>query len=297
MEQKIEAHKITKPIQLLAAWLIGLVVVNGSFLGAASAIESPTWVPTLLVIASVVNVPLFLVAIFLLQTKFRPEMQEDTYYSKYLESKTKEIRVSVSPEQELSHTRLEYKKNTEKLNQFISDIERRFSETSDALVAMSLDNQLGQHLAEKVTILEKNIEESKQVLRQEKSLVQWAGIIVRVNNQLTNYASIIRALEEERIPFRRSDEFGANIPDKFQISFSSGIEIEVIRKLINALGNNRLDYLDYSSEKPDSRRVIIGSYAFEEGNLGAELTEELLAKIKDASTTTGELQRLVDGGR
>lgn len=87
-KKQIEPHKITKPIQLLAAWLSGLVVVNGSFLAAATQIKEPVWVAGTLIIASIVNVPLFLIAIFLLQTKFRPEMQEDSYYARYLESKT-----------------------------------------------------------------------------------------------------------------------------------------------------------------------------------------------------------------
>lgn len=41
----------------------------------------------MLTIAAVINVPIFIVSLFLLQTKFRPEMQEDTYYSQYLERK------------------------------------------------------------------------------------------------------------------------------------------------------------------------------------------------------------------
>lgn len=85
--QKIEPHRITKPIQLLAAWLVGLIIVNGSFLGSAVAIETPIWLRCTLVIAAVINVPVFLVCIFLLQTKFRPEMQEDSYYHEYLIAK------------------------------------------------------------------------------------------------------------------------------------------------------------------------------------------------------------------
>ncbi|OWP83000.1 hypothetical protein BWK59_12825 [Flavobacterium davisii] len=87
MSDQIKPEKITKPIQLLAAWLLGLILINASFLTAASQIIKPDWASGLLVIACVVNVPLFLISIFLLQTKFRPEMQEDTYYSKYLERK------------------------------------------------------------------------------------------------------------------------------------------------------------------------------------------------------------------
>ncbi len=86
-EPKIEPHRITKPMQLLAAWLAGLAIVDASFLTAAAMIQTPSWVPGLLVVAAVVNVPLFLIGLFLLQTKFRPEMQEDIYYLRYLETK------------------------------------------------------------------------------------------------------------------------------------------------------------------------------------------------------------------
>lgn len=83
-KHKISPEKITKPFQLLAAWLIGLIVVNGSFLGTATQISVPEWAPAFLIVVSILNVPIFLFCIFLLQTKFRPEMQEDKYYSEYL---------------------------------------------------------------------------------------------------------------------------------------------------------------------------------------------------------------------
>lgn len=86
-EPKITPHKITKPIQLLAAWLAGLAIIDGSFLAAAASIQTPTWIPGVLVVASILNVPLFIGSLFLLQTKFRPEMQEDSFYSEYLQNK------------------------------------------------------------------------------------------------------------------------------------------------------------------------------------------------------------------
>jgi hypothetical protein len=85
-DQQISPEKITKPIQLLAAWLVGLIAVNGSFLIGAQQITNPGWVSGVLVVASVANVPIFIGALFLLQTKFRPQMQEDSYYSKYLQT-------------------------------------------------------------------------------------------------------------------------------------------------------------------------------------------------------------------
>ncbi len=76
-KQKLKAHKITKPIHLLAAGLVGLVLVDGSLLATAVGVDSGSWLSTAFVVAAIVNVLLFLLAIFLLQTKFRPEMQED----------------------------------------------------------------------------------------------------------------------------------------------------------------------------------------------------------------------------
>src|SRR5437879_5901367 len=86
---KLDAQKVTKPIQLLAAWLIGLILVNSAFLVAASRIDG--WERSALILAAIFNVPVFLAAMFLLQTKFRPELQEDMFYSKYLSSKTNQV--------------------------------------------------------------------------------------------------------------------------------------------------------------------------------------------------------------
>ena len=89
--QKVDPQKVTKPIQLLAAWLVGLIAVNGSFLSSAVAIGGSAWESSVLIIAAVVNVPMFLGAIFLLQTRFRPELQEDVFYSQYLDKKSNQI--------------------------------------------------------------------------------------------------------------------------------------------------------------------------------------------------------------
>lgn len=82
---KIKPEKVTRPIQLLAAWLTSLIVVNGAFLTAAGYIESPSWAAGALVAAAIINVPFFLICVFLLQTKFRIKTMGDDYLSKHLE--------------------------------------------------------------------------------------------------------------------------------------------------------------------------------------------------------------------
>jgi len=83
-EQKIEPHKITKPIQLLAVWFVALFLVVGSFLGAAAAVGQPEWIPGMLAIAAVVCVPMFLGAAFVMQTRFRTHLQDDQYFAQWL---------------------------------------------------------------------------------------------------------------------------------------------------------------------------------------------------------------------
>ena len=88
MDHNIQPDRITKPIQLLAAWLAGLLAIDSCFLIAAARLPVDSWASQALTVAAIVNVPLFLLAVFLLQTKFRPELQEDLYYSSYISQKT-----------------------------------------------------------------------------------------------------------------------------------------------------------------------------------------------------------------
>ncbi|MGC1417990.1 MAG: pYEATS domain-containing protein [Candidatus Acidiferrum sp.] len=88
-EPQIQPHRITKPIQLLAVWMAGLIILVGSFLAGARLLTEPYWLPPVLAISAVSLVPLFLGLLFLLQTKFRPQLQEDVYYSVWLARQTK----------------------------------------------------------------------------------------------------------------------------------------------------------------------------------------------------------------
>ncbi len=82
--QKIEAHKITKPIQLMAVWFVALLLIDSAFLTAAANITTPSWLAPTLVISAIVFVPLFLIGVFLMQTVFRKELQDDQFYSEWL---------------------------------------------------------------------------------------------------------------------------------------------------------------------------------------------------------------------
>lgn len=98
-EPKIEPAAITKPMQLLAAWLVGLLAIDSCFLLAATRFPAGTMESSALTWAAIANVPVFLIALFLLQTKFRPELQEDLYYSTYINQKTNQT-ISVSRDEQ-----------------------------------------------------------------------------------------------------------------------------------------------------------------------------------------------------
>lgn len=66
-EAGIKPEKITKPMQLLGAWLAGLFSVDSCFLFAASQMNQGSLESIALVFAAIINVPLFLAAVFLLK--------------------------------------------------------------------------------------------------------------------------------------------------------------------------------------------------------------------------------------
>ncbi|MEX0720612.1 MAG: hypothetical protein WD059_08095 [Balneolaceae bacterium] len=178
----IKPELITKPIQLLAAWLIGLLSINSSFLYAAVNMDSGAWHESALVIAAIANVPLFLLAVFLLQTKFRPELQEDHYYSTYLNQKTNQIvKVPIS------------KKIDAKLINKIQELEKKTSQST----VKSNDHDLkdipigiNKHLS--------NIDEIKKRLSQEKVLgISLFGVDAPPSLKLV---SISKYLPDELVP-------------------------------------------------------------------------------------------------
>jgi hypothetical protein len=86
---RIHPEKITKPIQLTAVWFLALIVIVGLLLKAAWTISSPTWLVPVLAISAIVIVLLFLGVAFLMLTKYRTHLQDDTHYSKWLDNQQK----------------------------------------------------------------------------------------------------------------------------------------------------------------------------------------------------------------
>ncbi len=86
---KIEAHKITTPISLVASWLVALCFVIGSLLTAALAMPESSWMRGVLVVAVVVYIPGAFWFIYRMQTTHRDKLLADNDFMKNVEAEDK----------------------------------------------------------------------------------------------------------------------------------------------------------------------------------------------------------------
>lgn len=248
---RIDPAKVTKPIQLLAAWLLGLILVNGSFLAAALQIKSPDWAAGALVVAAVVNVPIFIVALFLLQTKFRPEMQEDEYYARHLERRwsaqtaTTEI-VSVSVKGKSQEIPIR-----------------------PAIKAQPADDFYD---------FEDFMTPQKPILRINDLIPKYDYI----NKVLTEEGFNIGD------PFGSTSQ-GANPPDPLIISFHPLTEMDYLRRAINITLDSGLLGVEIANEIYNSRTVFIGSYSYEKSKYFRAIDADFLNFINNAGTDVSDV--------
>lgn len=255
--QNIEPPKITKPIQLLAAWLAGLILINGSFLATATSLSTPTWAPAALVVASILNVPLFLACLFLLQTKFRPEMQEDAYYAKYLELNTGKIVITSPADTLIRQLQIEISeyqhRNTELLSSF---------ELSLKLISQKIGGHSVSELPSRSEFLAIADEIDKSAKISETKSEQ---ISVQLNDMLSEHVAIRRELRKHQIIVERT--FGSTsetpeVPKYKIIGFGKNVPIDQLRNIVQVCRNFGFDRIHFSGEDYSEGRVYIGSYIY-----------------------------------
>jgi len=200
-QHKIEPHKITKPIQLLAAWLTGLAIIDISFLTAASQITIPSWIPGLLVVAAVINVPLFVVSIFLLQTKFRPEMQEDSYYSDYLNRK--------NDQQSFVYTQFPD-----------NEIETKISELSNRISVLAQSKPENFNEQVKELISDEKIDELTGIAGNSRSLSElylkperWSDVVEKWKDDRAFKEDLDEAIKHKLIVLENNNQFNAKLTE------------------------------------------------------------------------------------
>lgn len=245
-QQKIAADKITKPIQLLAAWLVGLIFTNGTFLTAALQVENGTWERSALIVAAICNVPVFLLALFLLQTKFRAELQEDTFYSEYLSKKTATlIRIDKNAAQD---TRIE-------------EIERSLAKISLSVSSVRPEPQAS------------NPDSSAPKL-------DWTDWAVALNKNHPRFLEVREALRQANIPLTAI--FGDKVdklPKKWIVALNYHLPVAhkaLLLKAILPYGFDGFEFWEPQREAEENEDIYIGCYGTESY---APVTDELMKML------------------
>ncbi|UZE27016.1 hypothetical protein [Pseudomonas asplenii] len=253
--QKIEPHRITKPIQLLAAWLVGLILTDSIFLTATLSLPPQSWERGALVIAAILNVPFFLGALFLLQTKFRPELQEDTYYHEYISKKSANI--------------LKIDKNTAQDNR-LNEIERKLQQITEPKLL-------------------KRLSESSNTKNHE---LDWETWQVSINCLHPNYKKIKDSLHSAGIPITSTigNRLTRAIPEAWTISLNPIMPVShksQILKLLLPFGFDGIELYQPIPEADETEDVYIGGYGVGSySKITPDLFSLLDDEISDAELST-----------
>jgi len=267
MKERIEPHKVTKPIQLLAAWLLGLILIDGSFLSAAGFLTQPPWVSIVLVIAAVCSVPLFLASLFLLQTKFRPEMQEASFYSKYLEV----ARTTRKPENtamDLQILRSIFSESNSQTIEAVDRLQTQVIQLTSQVSRITEQTPNAERSIQAVEEISRHLREAQESLERTKRSAQWHWYAVNVNDLLPHYDKIRARLADAAIPVQ--DTFGSTSqvgkpPNHYVMAFGAEVEVAALQQLLDVLGDAQPDYLDRITDDDEGNQLYIGSYGYENG--------------------------------
>ncbi|WP_339435301.1 hypothetical protein [Pseudomonas orientalis] len=245
-DQKIEPHRITKPIQLLGAWLVGLILTDSIFLTATLSLDAQSWERGALVIAAIFNVPLFLGALFLLQTKFRAELQEDSFYHEYISKKSASI--------------LKIDKNTAQDNR-LSEIERKIHQVTELAIPNS----------------------PKENTNSASHVLDWKNWQVGINCLHPNYKEIKDSLCLSGIPI--TSTFGNRltkaIPEAWTISLNPIMPPSHKTQLLKAVlpfGFDGVELYTPIPEAGETEDVYIGGYGVGDYSI---ITPELFELLDD----------------
>ncbi len=253
---KIQPDKITKPIQLLAVWFAGLVLLVSLLLAGAKTITSPIWLTPVLAISAILIIPLFLYFVFLLQTKYRPQMQEDTFYSKYLDTSTnKTIIVTEDVKKNPSVTELKDTiiQLTESNKFFLKNIE-------ELVKSKTQDNQ-------KISEIEKYIIASNENFNRVEQTIKKTQFEIYLNRLLPKFSETRLLLLKN--DFENIEEFTGGSKkqlDKFLISVGLNVEpkfVAELLKILQPLGLELINIIENGYEMEHYKdALVIGSHAY-----------------------------------
>jgi hypothetical protein len=229
-------------MQLLAAWLVGLIVTNAIFLGSAISLDKDSWERGALVISAIVNVPVFLFALFVLQTRFRAELQEDTFYSEYLSKKTATVvRIDKNASQDTK----------------IDEIERQLVRLTTSLPLQTTANA-----------------------NENTSQVDWSNWPIALNHLHPNFKAIREALKSAKIPLTSIFGGSDGPPIKWIVALSYQMPVLHKAQLLETVlpfGFDGIHLWDPQRDAEENEDAYIGSYGV---STYAQVSPELIDLVK-----------------
>jgi hypothetical protein len=288
-QSEIKPHLVTKPFSLLAAWLVGLVLIDTLFLSYAAIIHKPGWITPLLVIASILTVPLFLLCIFLLQTKFRPEMQEDPFYSEYLKTQ-KETGKRIDILGELNSIRTDVSDLQKKTIKVIDEMQSQFSALTDQVKDIIVKEKMSKKQEDSLRIIGESIDTTKDALKLVKKSADWSEYKIEVNKELSKYNEIIKRLNDNNIPI--GEVFDGEPPKQFLMSIGPNVPFEKILDVFRSIYDLGLDSIKFTRQLTIyDKRIYIGAYGYDSGNY-TTLTDELVKALLDTNNAQKILKKI-----
>lgn len=258
---KIQPDKITKPIQLLAVWFAGLVLLVGLLLAGAKTITEPIWLVPVLVISAILIIPIFLYFVFLLQTKYRPQMQEDTYYSKYLDTSTNKT-IILTEESKINSTVIELQNQiiqlTESNKLYLKNIENLIKDTKP-------------NDGKKIEEIEAYIKTSNENFNKVEENIKKSQFRIKLNRLLPKFSEYRLAIIKNG--FENMEEFtGGSDKPLERALLSVGVNVEPkfvfeIVKILHPLGLEIINLINEGQEQEIRKNeIVVGSHAFRTSN-------------------------------
>jgi hypothetical protein len=257
---ELKADRITKPMQLLGAWLAGLILVDGSFLAAARFLDRPTWLPAVLVIASVINVPLFLGCLFLLQTRFRAEMQEDTFYLQYVQAKQK----TTGPEllADIAALRRDTFQAGERTITLIEEVHRQTATFASELSRVASGLHASDTQSDLVALEASRAATARQLGTALRD-IGWAQVKISVNDLLPTYAELVARFKEAGIPI--NETFGSDstapVPEITLLSVGPDVRADLFQEVLR-VAEDAVDFIQAGGDRAITGEIIVGSYGY-----------------------------------
>lgn len=293
--RNINPRAVTKPFQLVAAILIALFAVASLFLAAARAFESPTWLRPLLVIAAVATVPVFILFVFVLQTRFRAEMQEDAFYARHLNRRGKDAAIDVAAE--MAQLRATNAASDQLILDRVDVTHAHVRRIADAVLDLQQRALITTGEGRAFRSLKDEVLASGKQLERTRQEIKWTRVGFLVNDLLPRYPEVRDVLGAMGVPSARL--FGSNssypiAPGLFVMAFGRAVPPEDVMSIIVALRPFGLQAVGTADSDNDQGSIVLGSYAYHFDPV-TWLTDEVVAVLSQCTSSSqkfiGALER------